>query len=711
MVGSYPPLVLSFEMPKFRIAIVRVALLLSALLPFAGIVHAQSGSATQYSASVLATITGSGPNGVAVDSSGNLYFTAGNALEKYTATGGITLIAGSLTAAGSADGQGSAASFQNPIGIACDASGNIYVADTGNNAVRKVTPLGAVTTIAGLIQGDVDGTGLAAEFNQPKAVAVDGVGNVYVVDAGNHALRKVTANGTTTTLLLASNLTVSSTDVLNGFQGAGFSNFDGVAVDSTGVPYVSATLYNSALLIAQGTGACIFKITGPGSFTQIPGVISSSYFTEGPLPQSLAIDSSGNFYVGVLGGFAVVNANGVTYDSNLVSSQTAQLFQLNVGGFAVDAAGHVFLPAVSLGEIVLATPVGNPPAISLQPVGGTLAFGSTDTLAVTASGIPSPSYQWLLDGMPITGAIGSTYTASLPGTYTVTVTNAAGTVTSTAAVLTAATRLIDISSRAQVGAGANILIAGFIISGPPGSTEQVLVRGVGPSLSQFGVSGFLAQPVLTLYNASGTVVATNTGWGTNANAAQIAAAFVTTGAFALPLDSPDCALLTGLPPGAYTAEVAGLNGTTGVGLAEVYEVQAGDPELITISTRAFVSGGSAVEIGGIVVHGSQSVTALLRAVGPTLSQFGVTGALAQPTLSIVNAAGTTVATNIGWSTNSNASQIAATASAVGAFALPQGSADCALILTLAPGSYTAVVSGVNGATGVALVEAYQAPPQ
>src|SRR5208283_1881871 len=110
-----------------------------------------------------------------------------------------------------------------------------------------------------------------------------------------------------------------------------------------------------------------------------------------------------------------------------------------------------------------------------------------------------------------------------------------------------------------------------------------------------------------------------------------------------------------------------------------------------------------------VVRGSQPATVLVRAVGPALGQFGVTGILAQPSLDVVNSAGASVASNTGWSSNANAAAIASETSAVGAFSFPSGSADCALLLTLSPGAYTAVVSGVNGATGVALVEVYQAP--
>jgi hypothetical protein len=368
------------------------------------------------------------------------------------------------------------------------------------------------------------------------------------------------------------------------------------------------------------------------------------------------------------------------------------------------AAGETFFLALRLNSTNVF-----PPVITTQPVGSAIAFGASTTLSVAAQSFQSPTYQWQVSGVNIAGATSSTYTTSQPGSYTVVVTNSGGSVTSNAAVVTAATRLANVSSRAFVGSGAEVEIAGFVVSGPPGSTEQVLVRGIGPALSQFGVSNVLTTPVLTLFDSAGNVVATNTGWSTSANATQIASAAAVAGAFALSSGSADSAMLVSLAPGSYTAEVSGLNGATGVALAEVYEMSAGSPELINISARAFVGSGSSVEIAGIVISGSQPAKVLIRAVGPTLSQFGVTGVLAQPALSVVNSSGVTVASNTGWLNNPEAATMVSEAAAVGAFALPTVDADSALLVTLPPGTYTAVVSGVGGTTGVALVEVYQAP--
>jgi len=163
-------------------------------------------------------------------------------------------------------------------------------------------------------------------------------------------------------------------------------------------------------------------------------------------------------------------------------------------------------------------------------------------------------------------------------------------------------------------------------------------------------------------------------------------------------------------PGAYSVELSGVGSTTGVGLVEVYEADRTDPAVLAnLSTRAEVGTGANILLAGFVVLGAQPATVLVRGVGPALAGFGVSGILAKPVLTVADSGGVTVATNTGWGTNANAAQIAAVSSQVGAFALPSGSADSALLLTLAPGTYSAEVAGAGGTTGIALVEVYQVP--
>ena len=181
------------------------------------------------------------------------------------------------------------------------------------------------------------------------------------------------------------------------------------------------------------------------------------------------------------------------------------------------------------------------------------------------------------------------------------------------------------------------------------------------------------------------------------------------GAFEFTAGSSDTALLLTLPPGTYTAQVAGQGETTGVALTEVYEVASSNAQLSNLSNRCFVGTGSQVAIAGLAIAGSGSQPVLIRAVGPTLASYGVTGVLAVPVLTLFDSKGNPIATNTGWGTNANAAQVQAAFGATGAFALPAGSADSALLLTLAPGTYSAQVSGSGGSTGNALIEVYPLP--
>ncbi len=282
------------------------------------------------------------------------------------------------------------------------------------------------------------------------------------------------------------------------------------------------------------------------------------------------------------------------------------------------------------------------------------------------------------------------------GTAACTVTMSAS--TSVTATFTAATsdpvRLTNLSTRMQVLTGENVLIGGFIVGGS--SSKTVVVRARGPSLAAFGISNALANPTLQLVRSSDqSVVATNDDWGSASNAGDITAS-----GFA-PSDARESAILVTLPPGAYTAIVSGVGGTTGVGIVEVFEVDHPEIPLANISTRGQVLTGNNVMIGGFVVQGSGSQTVIVRARGPSLAAFGVANPLANPTLQIVRSSDqSVVATNDDWQSASNASQISASGFA------PSDSRESAILVTLPPGGYTAIVSGVGNTTGVGLVEVF-----
>jgi hypothetical protein len=225
------------------------------------------------------------------------------------------------------------------------------------------------------------------------------------------------------------------------------------------------------------------------------------------------------------------------------------------------------------------------------------------------------------------------------------------------------------------------------------------VRARGPSLVPFGITNALADPLLQLVRSSDQVgIATNDNWGSAANAAQITAS-----GFA-PSHNLESAILVNLPPGAYTAIVSGVGGGTGVGIVEVFELDNLDVPLANISTRGRVLTGNDVMIGGFVVQGSGPQRVVIRARGPSLVPFGITNALADPTLQLVRSADqVTLATNDDWRTASNASDISTSGFA------PSDSKESAILLTLDPGAYTAVVSGVGGGTGVGIVEVFVLP--
>jgi uncharacterized protein (DUF1800 family) len=274
-------------------------------------------------------------------------------------------------------------------------------------------------------------------------------------------------------------------------------------------------------------------------------------------------------------------------------------------------------------------------------------------------------------------------------------------------------RLINLSTTGMTSPGTGNMVTGFVIG--PGAGESVLLRAVGPTLqASFGIAGALADPVLTLTDKNGNLIATNSAW-----VAADAGAMTAAGAFPLIGGSHDCDLTTTLAAGTYTASVSPASGDTGITLLEIYEINATatSSPLINLSNRLIVGTGSASATNGLIIGpGTGSRTLLLRAVGPTLgTAFGLSGVMANPTLTLTTSTGTVLATNDDWGTPvgagaATAAQLSAAFTASGAFALPAGSQDAAIIATLATGNYTMKVTGVGGSTGMALVEVYDLTP-
>jgi len=256
-------------------------------------------------------------------------------------------------------------------------------------------------------------------------------------------------------------------------------------------------------------------------------------------------------------------------------------------------------------------------------------------------------------------------------------------------------RLQNLSTRGTVSTGDNVLINGFIVAGSDPKT--VVLRALGPSLSAFGVSGVLADPVLSVYNSSGTLIATNDNWQTDTGAT-----FIEQNGLAPSDPAESASLQTDLAPGAYTMVVRGNNSTQGVSLAEAYEIfSPGLSSLLSnVSGRGFVGTDDNVLISGFIVGDVGSATVIVRALGPSLGSFGVSQPLSDPVLTIYDSKGNVIAGNDNWQDDNNAALVQQNGLA------PPDALDSAIVLYLPAGAYTAIVSGVNGATGNALLEVY-----
>ncbi len=381
------------------------------------------------------------------------------------------------------------------------------------------------------------------------------------------------------------------------------------------------------------------------------------------------------------------------------------------------------------------------PVIAAHPQSRNVQVGDSYTMSVTVTGTGPFTYAWGFrpDGSTTTGtfdlATGPSYTigsvqAVDGGVYTAVVRGPGGTVVSNSARLTVTpgpavspdTTLANISTRGIVTTGNGALIAGIVIGGT--TPKPVLVRAIGPGLADFGVGGALLDPALRIVDSrDNRTVAENDDWDAGGSVAAIEAAARRLGAFTLRRGTRDSAVLTTLPPGSYTAVVTGVGDLTGISLVEAYDadadaVTARSRRLVNIATRGQVFGGESVLIAGLVVTGPGPRTFLIRGIGPTLlkAPFNLSGALLDPFLEIYRGE-TLLRENDDWDSPVNGQPaLRETARKVGAFPLVETrdaalrtGLDSAMLITLPPGSYTAKLSGFEGATGIGLIEIYEVP--
>ncbi len=506
------------------------------------------------------------------------------------------------------------------------------------------------------------------------------------VTAGANATFTVVANGTAPlTYQWTKNGTAisgatSATLTLNATTATDAGTYAVTVTNSVG----SVTSSGAMLTVNAPTAGAPTITTQPQSQTVNAGVnVTFTVAASGTAPLS---------YQWTKNGTAISGATSATLTLTAVAAADAGTYAATVSNIA----GSVTSSAATL--TVNAPGNTDAPKIAIQPQGATLASGSMLALAIEATGAAPLRYQWSKDGTALSGAtkaqlIVSSVSSTSAGRYTVTVTNAAGSVTSDAAVIAViaspASRLANLSVRTNLGRD-EVLTVGFATSGE----RSILVRGVGPALEALGVTGAFPDPKIEIYNASGARVNSNDNW-----SASIAPVFARVGAFPLPVGSKDAALVTTLS-GPYTAQFKGTG--SGVGLVEVYDAgSTSRARLINVSARSVTGSGGHALTTGFVIDGPVAKTVLIRGIGAALAAFGVPSTLSDPKLSLFGRSGATIADNDDWN-----SDLATIFNRTGAFPLQSDSKDAALLITLPPGLYTAQISGAAGTGGNVLIEVY-----
>ena len=428
------------------------------------------------------------------------------------------------------------------------------------------------------------------------------------------------------------------------------------------------------------------------------GLSSTARATATGLPTGLSIDNVSGLISGIPtvdGSFAVVVT--ITDGSNTIT-QTLELTVTSNPAIPVITSPSTapLTPGQFFTYTIVAPAITAPGDTTKFSLIGTLPPGlAFNALTGTISGTPTARSLRILNPTPVFKSLSDT---PIVGTVQLVASNSQGTATQPLNFVEPAPNpLANISTRMDVQTGANVMIGGFIVTGM--EPKKVVVRALGPTLTKFNVPNALPNPTLELHGSQG-LIASNDNWRISQQNDLIATGYA-------PPNDLECAILSVLNPGSYTAIVRGAGATTGVALVEVYDLTEVTGSTVTttsianISTRGQVQGGANVMIGGFIVgpSGTGTINVLVRALGPTLTDFNVPGALGDPVLEIHNSIGSTIASNNNWK-DSQQSQIQATGMA------PPHDTESAIVTPLTPGNYTAIVRGNAGTTGVALVEVY-----
>ncbi|HVF70437.1 MAG TPA: SMP-30/gluconolactonase/LRE family protein [Chthoniobacterales bacterium] len=486
----------------------------------------------------------------------------------------------------------------------------------------------------------------ASSLTQPDGIVFDRVGNLYVASESAGTITKISPSGTQTPFA------------------SGLNHPSALAFDASGTLYVAETFANQIVQFS-------------------PAGTKTTYTTSVVQPVGLAFDVAGNLFVTEQGGSQVISKFG--------TGKTKTTFASNVDTpnvLVFDAAGNLYVSTYTplggtTGKILKFKPDGSRTTFaSLLNAPYGMAFDSDRNLFVTERGT-----NLILKFDPVGNR--TTFASSLSFPQFL-------------AFEPPLSRPVNISTRLNVQSGENVLIGGVIITGT--APKKVVVRAIGPSLSNFGIGSPLLDPTLELRAANGALIGSNDNWKINDQNGQSQQAAVQATGLA-PGDDRESVLMAEFAPTQFTAIVRGKNNTAGVALVEVYDVgQAADSRLANISTRGFVDTGNNVMIAGFIIgSGNGAAKVVARALGPSLTALGISNALADPTLELRNANGGTVEVNDDWKLSNHFDEGQEVAQ-VGL--APANDRESAVLATLPNGNYTVVVAGYNGGTGVGLVEVY-----
>lgn len=624
------------------------------------------------------------PFGLAADAAGNVYVadSLNHGIRRITPTGVVSTVAGQTSRRGYDDGPAGSARLNYPNGLAIAPDGSVYFAEEYNGIVRKLSPSGEVRTIAGTAghNGWSDGSGASVHFGQPYSVAVDAEGMVYVADFGTDVIRKMTPEGVVTTI--AGKAGTSGSDDGQGVS-ARFRGPEGVAVDRNGTVYVADTFNHT-----------IRRISKEGVVTTVAGSAGNTGATDGMgeaarfnTPRALAVGPDGVLYVADTNNYlirrvtpagAVTTFAGTPGVMGFVNGLRLEARFGEVWGITVDAAGAVYVVDSNYHAVRRIGIDGR-----VTTLGGASSRGSRDGLGTEARFRNPHSIAVAPSGdLYIADSDNNTIRVGRP------LDQAAQT-----------SQLTNLSVRADIVSGQRLMV-GFVMS----ANKPVLVRAIGPGLARYlpALTPVVLNPSLELYNALGGVVDHNDNWG---GGATLVTAFNAAGAFPLDPSSADAVTLRSIE-GSHTAHYIAQG--SGVGLIEAYDAgssgQAGRFSNLSARYRVGGSANTGSLMAGFAIGGTGFKTLLIRGIGPQLAKYGAVGTLADPKLELYDVQGNKIAENDQWPAS-----LASAFAKARAFDFEVGSKDAALLISLPPGLYSAQVSSADGTTGEAMVEVYELP--